>query len=305
LKLHEAKACGVCLTTTCLLVLTLILANARSNAATIALQVNGVVTDSAGLPIEHARVTLKQTGRTIASTDTNSKGEFALTIADATRLTVLVELEGFAAYEHPLGEPIGSLRIQLSPANVSASVTVAATRTTTPLSEVAASVTTLNASDLNSTAALTLDDTLRQVPGFSLFRHSGSRTENPTSQGVSLRGVGASGASRAVVLADGVPLNDPFGGWIYWDRVPREAISDAEGSRTSVTRYGSSSPGGVIDISTVATAIRAVARHFNGNEESGDGSIFCRAKDAAGQEVSADLLAPRGTSSLVMSSRNR
>src|SRR4029077_8226314 len=115
-----------------LLFLSLFLAQAVG-VTNSSLAINGIVTDSTGLPIEHARVTLKQTGRTIATTDTNGKGEFALTIADATHLTVLVELEGFAAYEQPLGEPIGSLRIQLGPANVSASVTVAATRTTTPL----------------------------------------------------------------------------------------------------------------------------------------------------------------------------
>ena len=61
---------------------------------------------------------------------------------------------------------------------------------------------------------------LRQVPGFSLFRRTTSRAANPTTQGVSLRGLGASGASRALVLSDGFPLNDPFGGWVYWDRAP-------------------------------------------------------------------------------------
>ena len=43
-----------------------------------------------------------------------------------------------------------------------------------------------------------------------------------------MRGVGASGASRALVLVDDIPLNDPFGGWVYWDRVVRESISDVE-----------------------------------------------------------------------------
>ena len=65
-----------------------------------------------------------------------------------------------------------------------------------------------------------LDDQLRSVPGFSLFRRTSSRVANPTTQGVTLRGMSASGASRTLVLADGVPLNDPFGAWVYWDRVP-------------------------------------------------------------------------------------
>ena len=53
--------------------------------------------------------------------------------------------------------------------------------------------------EIESAGALTIDDVLRQVPGFSLFRRSGGLTTNPTAQGVSLRGVGASGASRAHV----------------------------------------------------------------------------------------------------------
>ena len=56
--------------------------------------------------------------------------------------------------------------------------------------------------------------------GFTLFRRSSSLVANPTTQGVSLRGTGSSGASRTLVLWDGIPLNDPFGGWVYWDRVP-------------------------------------------------------------------------------------
>ena len=89
------------------------------------------------------------------------------------------------------------------------------------------------------------------MPGFSLFRRSDSLTANPTSQGVSLRGVGASGPSRALVLEDGIPITDPFGGWVYWDRIPRESISDmefVEGGASDL--YGSDAMGGVINVLT-------------------------------------------------------
>ncbi len=82
-----------------------------------------------------------------------------------------------------------------------------------------------------------IDDRLRMVPGFTLFRRNSSLVANPTTQGVSLRGVGSTGASRTLVLWDGVPLNDPFGGWIYWTRVPSEEVDRAEvvrGATTSV-----------------------------------------------------------------------
>ena len=102
---------------------------------------------------------------------------------------------------------------------------------------------------LDATASGFLDDALRQVVGFSLFRRTGSRTANPTAQGVSLRGLGASGASRALVLADGIPLNDPFGGWVYWARQPRLGVERLEVLRGGAADlYGSGALGGVVQL---------------------------------------------------------
>ena len=137
--------------------------------------------------------------------------------------------------------------LPLSAQTASDTITVTATRTETRLSDTPASVVVLSRETLAATAAPTIDDALRQVPGFTLFRRTGSRVANPTSQGVSLRGIGASGASRAIVFDDGVPLNDPFGGWIYWGRVPRVAVQRAEVLRGGASDlYGSSAMGGVI-----------------------------------------------------------
>src|SRR5712692_8133995 len=95
------------------------------------------------------------------------------------------------------------------PPQTGATITVTATRTPERLAGTPASVVILNRQTIAVAASPALDDTLRQVPGFTLFRRTGSRVANPTSQGVSLRGLGGSGASRALVLDDGVPLNDP------------------------------------------------------------------------------------------------
>lgn len=126
---------------------------------------------------------------------------------------------------------------------------MAAARVPEPLAETPASVVVLGSRALELTPALTVDDVLRQVPGFTLFRRSGSRTANPTTQGASLRGLGGSGASRALVLDDGVPLNDPFGGWIYWSRVPRASLERVEVLRGGASElYGSGALSGVIHI---------------------------------------------------------
>jgi outer membrane receptor protein involved in Fe transport len=132
-------------------------------------------------------------------------------------------------------------------AQVAEAITVTATRTETRVADTPASIVVLSKETLAATPAPTLDDALRQVAGFTLFRRAGSRVANPTTQGVSLRGIGASGASRALVLDDGVPLNDPFGGWVYWGRVPRVALDRVEVLRGGASDlYGSSAMGGVI-----------------------------------------------------------
>jgi outer membrane receptor protein involved in Fe transport len=126
---------------------------------------------------------------------------------------------------------------------------VTASRTPQPPANVAATVRTLGEEALRSTPALTLDDALHAVPGFSLFRRSDSLTANPTAQGVSLRGLGPSGASRSLVLLDGVPLNDPFGGWVAWTKLPYEGLAGAEVvSGGGSTAWGNAALGGVIQL---------------------------------------------------------
>ena len=106
-----------------------------------------------------------------------------------------------------------TLRIVLQPATFADSVVVTADRGATRLPG-ARQRDGHTSAELANSAAGALDDVLRQTPGFTLFRRSSSRTANPTTQGVTLRGVSGSGASRTLVLADGVPLNDPFGSWV-------------------------------------------------------------------------------------------
>ncbi|NBV86969.1 MAG: hypothetical protein EBS01_12080, partial [Verrucomicrobia bacterium] len=86
-----------------------------------------------------------------------------------------------------------------------------------------------------------LDGILRQAPGFSLFRRSDSLSAHPTSQGMSLGNTGPNGASRVALLLDGIPMNDPFGGWVPWSRLP--AVSMAKVTLTPNGQPGLSAPG--------------------------------------------------------------
>jgi outer membrane receptor protein involved in Fe transport len=237
----------------------------------------GRVTDSNGAPIVDAEVSLASSGRVLVTTNTNSNGVFLIQTRDQNELKLVVKSSGFATHElQLLSSSQSALHVTLFPAAVSARVIVAAARIPTPQSETAASVSVLDTKDLQTTAALTLDDTLRQVPGFSLFRRSSSRTANPTTQGVSLRGIGASGASRALVLSDGMSLNDSFGGWVYWNRIPRESISKVEvllGGASHV--YGSGALAGLIDVATKSVSENQLSLSASyGNESTPNASIY-------------------------------
>ena len=109
--------------------------------------------------------------------------------------------------------------------------------------------------------ATRLDEALATVPAVSLFRRTSSLAANPTTQGISLRAIAPSGAGRTLVTLDGVPLNDPFGGWVIWSQVPTEAIESLDivrgagagpygaGALTGVIQLRERERGGVLDAS--------------------------------------------------------
>ena len=99
--------------------------------------------------------------------------------------------------------------------------------------------TVLDRETLNQAGDARLDEALKSVPGFGLFRRQSSRASHPTTQGVTLRGLGPSGAGRTLMLLDGVPQNDAFGGWIDWSRLPTPVIDS-----TVITRGGGAGPWG-------------------------------------------------------------
>jgi outer membrane receptor protein involved in Fe transport len=94
--------------------------------------------------------------------------------------------------------------------------------------DVPSAVTVIDRAELARSPQVLTDDLVRAVPSVGTFRRSSSEIADPTSQGLNLRGVGPSGVSRALVLRDGVPVNDPFGGWVYWRAVSPLGIERIE-----------------------------------------------------------------------------
>lgn len=194
-------------------------------------------------------------------TTSGPDGAFGAAVTGTGDLVLIVRAEGFAERRQSIasGAPRQDLDIVLSPATFSENVTVTAARTEQRTSDVAASVNVLGRETLRRSPAVVADDVLRQIPTFSLFRRTSSLVAHPTAQGVSLRGVGPSGVSRTLVLLDGAPFNDPFGGWVYWTRVPLgslDRIEVVDGSSSSV--YGNYAMGGVINIVTIPPARRTL-----------------------------------------------
>jgi outer membrane receptor protein involved in Fe transport len=228
-------------------VFVLLLAGCVATAAQ-QLTVAGTVRDTTGAAIAGAEVTLRSPQSTL-STKTGPDGGFVFAGVTGTAGSVAVTANSFAPTERPWSSTSETVHLTfvLRALPQSEEVVVSATRREMKLSEVPGSAVLLSPTDLNANPALTTDDLLRQVPGFSLFRRSSSRVANPTTQGVSLRGLGASGPSRALVVEDGVPMVDPFGGWVYWDRIPRSELSSVEVVRGGASSlYGSDALGGVV-----------------------------------------------------------
>jgi outer membrane receptor protein involved in Fe transport len=220
-----------------LLVFAALLSNAQAPY-----EVHGQVTDATGTPVAGATILLGG----VEAAKTDADGRFAVTLTSATSTLKVV----FGGFQMSASAQVGTdLHLVLLPQTVEQSATVTATRSSVEMGIVAATVETLSSAKLTEYPALTLDERLRQHAGFELFRRSSSWVANPTSEGISLRGLGSTAASRTLVLSDLVPLNDGFGGWIHWNEQPPEtidAVTLASGGGSDL--YGSSAVGGVIDI---------------------------------------------------------
>jgi outer membrane receptor protein involved in Fe transport len=213
--------------------------------------ISGVIQDQSGAVVPGASITVRSAdGERIAVSGTD--GRFIVETPGTGTVTLIVRATGFAEKTQQTESANGStVTVVLEPAALREDITVTAGRTEQRLSDVSASVNVLRSDDIRQSPAVAVDDVLRQLPTFSLFTRSSSISSNPTSQGVSLRGIGPSGVSRTLVLLDGMPFNEPFGGWVYWTRVPLEAterIEVVDGPSANV--YGNYALGGAISINT-------------------------------------------------------
>jgi vitamin B12 transporter len=112
-------------------------------------------------------------------------------------------------------------------------------------------VRTLPRDVLTSTASNRIEDALASVAGFQQFRRSDSRSSNPSAQGVTLRALGGNATSRALVLLDGVPMADPFFGYIPLSALAPERLASARVTRGGGSgAFGAGAVAGTIELTS-------------------------------------------------------
>jgi outer membrane receptor protein involved in Fe transport len=256
----------------CLLVLSAVLLPPAWNSAQSSSAIAITVEDGRGAAIPGASV-FDSSGKLVARTDPSGKARVECTVP----CTVSVSAKGFSSKSVQLSD---ATVISLTPSVESEQVIVSAYRT--PIAALESPVDTRQLSEvaLNTTAAVTLDGELRQLPGVELFRRSSSLVANPSSQGISLRALGSTSASRTLVTQDDVPLNDAFSGVIHWQEEPELAIQSIELMRGGASDlYGSSAIGGVVSVIPARpTSDGAELRSSFGGEDTYDDSIMGEAK---------------------------
>ncbi|MGI8507977.1 MAG: TonB-dependent receptor [Gemmatimonadaceae bacterium] len=211
--------------------------------------VAGTVVDSAAAQgVFGARVIIAGTTR---ATMTDERGQYRLTGLAAGDYTISVSASGRGAVPskvaHVVGGDTATVDFALTRGSALLSeVVVSATRSPLPAREVAATIHTMSPEQVRTSPARTTDDMLREMPGLELPRTSS--TVSGPEEIVSIRGADE---GRTLVLLDEVPLNDPWGEWIQWNRAPRfqlERVEVLEGGGSSL--YGNYAMGGVISLFT-------------------------------------------------------
>jgi outer membrane receptor protein involved in Fe transport len=242
--------------------------------------IHGLVVAGNGLPVAGAVVTAAG-----AVARSNSDGEFTLRVAAET-------VQAAAPGYQPAAAAVrgGAVRIVLHPAPLAESVTVTATAGNQEVAAVPLATAVMGAARLEASAPVNADSLLREFSDLGTFRQTSSLSAHPTTQGVALLGTGSSGASRALVLLDSLPLNDFYGGWVDWLRVPEAALDTVTVvSGGASPLYGNDALSGVIGLQTRAPA----ATHLD--VRSGGGGLGTGLADGAGVVAGRNFaLAVRG-----------
>ena len=145
---------------------------------------------------------------------------------------------------------------------------------------------------LTNSASGRIESVLGDVAGFQQFRRSDSRSANPSAQGATLRALGGNASSRTLVLLDGVPMADPFFGYIPFSTLVPDRLSVVRVTRGGgIGAFGAGAVAGTIEL---ASATRDQLPTLAA-------SAFYGSKDAT--ELTASLTPDRGGGYISLSGR--
>ena len=142
---------------------------------------------------------------------------------------------------------------------------------------------------LQANASARLESVLADVAGLQQFRRSDSRSANPTSQGISLRGIGGNASSRALLILDGVPQADPFGGWVAFPAYATGRLGQVRVTRGGGSGYfGPGALAGTVELDSATPDQLAPL----------EASLFYGSRDAVEAQGSAALVRDAGFATL-------
>jgi outer membrane receptor protein involved in Fe transport len=163
----------------------------------------------------------------------------------------LLVLPGSVAAAQTADTVAGTTRSATKPATVLDASVITASRTALSVRDVPANISVLNARDIRIAAAKSISDFLRVIPGYAPRDFQSTLVAHPSRQAPSLRGIGGTSASRTLVLLDGIPMNEPFAGWVHWSRIPLSLVRSVEVVRGGAAAvWGDRALGGVIHLLT-------------------------------------------------------
>ena len=137
-----------------------------------------------------------------------------------------------------------------------------------------------------------IENLLADVAGFQQFRRSDSRSSNPSNQGATLRALGGNASSRTLVLLDGVPVADPFFGYIPFSAIVPDRLSSVRVTRGGgIGPFGAGAVAGTIELSS---ATRDALPAFSA-------SAFAGSRDAS--ELAASITPDLGNGYASLSGR--
>ena len=142
-----------------------------------------------------------------------------------------------------------------------------------PPGDAAYAVTEIDRERLTDTASGRLEDVLRDAAGAAQFRRADSRSAHPTAQGITLRGLGGNASSRALLLLDGVPQADPFGGWVPFPAYLPERLANVRVTRGGGSGYhGAGALAGTVELTSAGPELLGplALSGFFGSRESVD-----------------------------------